>query len=277
MACLSAALIALVSSAAYSSVKVNFRKIRIFKTNGDGGSEEEWEVHGGLDLTIKTDFYHPENAAAWYDCESRASSFLSKLDGSNGCYPPDNTENSNDGFYWCLFNVLLDNVYVSDDDFDNGFKFHVQFQVGDWDAIWTPIGDIPDFDNGPTFDIDWTETKTTADLPYTRYFTRTGPEGRKARFYVEYTHSSRVIDTSDSSHYDECSSLALPWFSIDVREGDPASMTVVSFLALLLIVNVLTLIWYCCNSRKPHGPYYQKVKVADSEDGDVTDVDASVC
>jgi len=175
------------------AVGISFYTLKILKSNDDGSNGdgvEEWNVvHDGTNpqITMNVDFYPP---AQWNGCNFEVSEIL--YEPGSGCKPPANTEDP-DGFYECKIwgnnNLGLPFAYVSPSVYESGLKYTFNIKMGDYDANGV-------FDNGPTFDFTYTEPdhRSINDLrengPITRYFTREGPEGRKARIFVKYSYSS---------------------------------------------------------------------------------------
>eukprot|EP00483_Globobulimina_turgida_P009606 UN09625 len=187
----------MISSCFGGSVKVDFSKVVIRATKGDPGSHEEWKLNHYFYLKIKSDFL----SDSWRYCSKTLDAKLSH--NGDDCSPPDNRNPLN---YVCYFgSTYLDDIYVDENAFNQGFKFSVRFQIGDWDFT-----DPPKFDNGPEFDIDYTESLTTSSLPRSRTFTRIGPEGRAAKFYVKYEMSPVTVSESDIE-YQHCVENVLPF------------------------------------------------------------------
>eukprot|EP00486_Rosalina_sp_Unknown_P008950 CAMPEP_0201592250 /NCGR_PEP_ID=MMETSP0190_2-20130828/190199_1 /ASSEMBLY_ACC=CAM_ASM_000263 /TAXON_ID=37353 /ORGANISM="Rosalina sp." /LENGTH=293 /DNA_ID=CAMNT_0048050939 /DNA_START=110 /DNA_END=991 /DNA_ORIENTATION=- len=192
----------------YQSVEISFFTLKILKTNDDGingDGVEEWHiVNDGTDqqITMNVDFKDEYNS--WNGCNFDITQLLH--DGTD-CKPPAATEDAN-GFYECQMygNTDLPVIVVKPNVYESGLKYTFNIVMGDYDAN----GEV--FDNGPTFDFSYTEPdhKSISDLrnngPITRYFTRSGPEGRKARIYLTY----RLIESDtypfedDGSDMDTC-------------------------------------------------------------------------
>mmetsp|Transcript_4530 Transcript_4530/g.3964 ORF Transcript_4530/g.3964 Transcript_4530/m.3964 type:complete len:315 (+) Transcript_4530:101-1045(+) len=178
-------------------VMIDFSRIRMFKTLSDGGSTEEWFInHDGIrsnTITMNVDFYdiYPNNF--WHlnngcSFDMNEDSQLLNINGNN-CEPPESTEDLTNGFYNCYIQGSP-KLFVSPDVYENGLKYTLNFQAGDYN-----IADN-EFDNGPIWTTSpsiYTEPDHTsiADLYNNggiieRYFTRTGVDGRRARFYAKY-------------------------------------------------------------------------------------------
>ena len=185
---------------------IDFSRIRIFKTLADGGSTEEWLINDdGRDnkITMNVDFYDAWDS--WNGCtfDMNNDIQLLQVDNSN-CEPPESTEDLDDGFYNCYIGGSP-YIFVSPDVFEAGLKYTMNFQAGDFN-----IADN-EFDNGPIWTTSpsiYTEPDHTsiADLynsfyPVDRYFTRSGSEGRRARFYARYTF---IRTTDDMPHVQNC-------------------------------------------------------------------------
>ena len=178
---------------------INFQKLSILKTISDGdngGTVAEWNINTigtNPSITMNVDFYD-----VWESWNNGCSLNIVPNDFGNTlqlgrfaldeteCEPPTSTESST-GFYDCFING--DNppfAIVSKDVYQNGLKYTFNFQVGDFDAN-------DQFDNGPTFDFTYTENEHISIDEFDnnpvieRYFTRTGPDGRKARLFARYS------------------------------------------------------------------------------------------
>jgi len=188
-------------------VAIDFSRISILKTiAGDGseGSNEEWYIpdgeqtitmnvnhlqYGAMD-GMTTDWDLDDNGGCTVDLNNigSGSHYNQQLITETGglCQPQINTESTDTyGFQTCFFPSNPTTV-VTQDVFESGLKYTFNFQIGDWD-------ETDGFDNGPIYDFTYTEPDHR-DLfaiidnggYIERYFTRTGPNGRKARLFLTY-------------------------------------------------------------------------------------------
>ncbi|CAB9499615.1 expressed unknown protein [Seminavis robusta] len=150
--------------------------VRVLETKGNPGSEEEWDVRRGA-------VYFGSNTRS-KELGMMYKDFSIKNLNNKACEPPDNKKKE-DGFYTCP--VYAGNSRAGAnwcvDDAKSFFKFGFKFQIGDYDA---------GFDNGPSWDVGRQAIRVNkADLPtkrggeWSKYYTRTGPEGRKGRIFAK--------------------------------------------------------------------------------------------
>lgn len=152
-------------------------RLRVMRTKGDPGGTEEWRIN-------KANIYFGQGTRSKKPTMQDASFSLKNYNGGD-CDPRDNKSDNDDGFYGCHF--LYDGSrsganWCVDTDEDE-FAFGMDFRVGDHDA---------GFDNGPRFNIGRNAIKNSmSDMPtnngaeWETYFTREGPDGRKARIYAK--------------------------------------------------------------------------------------------
>ena len=154
--------------------------LRIMKTLGDAGANEEWNVaYGELRFGPGTKHKGRQHFEGDYNGDGRQDWSLKNYYGDL-CAPPDNRENNDDGFYGC--NFYFDGSrsganWCHDVGSSSRMEYLIDFRVGDYDGVFG-IG----LDNGPR--ITTHQSEVPSGQTWEKYFTRTGPEGRKARMYT---------------------------------------------------------------------------------------------
>ena len=190
-------------------VQIDLWRISILKTNSDSESSndahEEWIIPDGVN-TITMNVNHIKYGAMqgmttdWnldngctISINNDDNSGLQLVSNAGLCNPSESTESTNTyGFLTCYMPSQPSTV-VTRDVYEAGLKYTFNFQIGDHD-------NNGGFDNGPIYDFTYTEpdhrdiwelfdNDKILHHPFgcvERYFTRTGPEGRRARLFVTY-------------------------------------------------------------------------------------------
>lgn len=158
----------------------------MFKTTSDIGPVEEWILNDDRSNTIKLNNNFID-FQGWGGCTKNLNTDIQLINNvGDDCEPPQNKQ-EDDGFHNCYF-PDKPVVVVTKDEYESGLKYTMDFQIGDY------VG-CCGFQNGPTFTTSpsiYTEPdhRSFDDLEQAneieRYFTRSGSDRRRAKFFVKY-------------------------------------------------------------------------------------------